>query len=173
MKKLDMSNIPESSEYKKPTAGAYICTITDVEDVPEKEYLRISYDIAEGEFAGYYGEMRENNPDWSNVAVCYRSYKQTALGLMKRFCSAVSKSNGAFIFDAGAVNADEKTLIGKKIGMILREEEYYGNDGNKKRRLYVDREFAVGDIDKQRVPEPKLLKDEPAATTDAEEVPFK
>ena len=46
-----------SGEFARPTAGGYICKIMDVEDVPmdskEKgkgDYLRIEYDIADGEF---------------------------------------------------------------------------------------------------------------------------
>ena len=53
-----------------------------------------------------------------------KSYKPKALPMFKRFCSAVSKSNGNYVFDAGVVNSDEKTLVGKLIGLIFQEEEY-------------------------------------------------
>lgn len=65
--------------------------------------------------------------------------------MFKRMCSAVSKSNNGFVFD-GETNADESTLVGKLVGLILCEEEYVGNDGNIKTRLYVDKECSVEDI---------------------------
>ena len=85
--------------------------------------------------------------------------------MFKRMCSAVTKSNKGFIFD-GNEHCDESTLIGKKIGMILGEEEYVGNDGSTKTRLYVAREVDVADIKagKFKVPElKKLAKEEPEA----------
>ena len=78
--------------------------------------------------------------------------------MFKRFCTAVSRSNGKFVFDGGKVNHDEKTLKGKKIGLILGEEEYEGNDGFIKTRLYVVREFSIDKIGEQKVPELKKLK---------------
>ena len=77
-------------------------------------------------------------------------------------CSAISKSNGNFVFDGGQVNSDEKTLIGKRVGIILGEEEYIGNDGNVKVRTYVYSEKSVDDILKGnfKVPDLKKLPDE-------------
>lgn len=181
MKKIDMTNVQATGEFSRPTAGAYICKITDVKDISDREYLKIFYDIDEGEFKGYYTEMRDNHPDWDWAGAYVRSYKETALGMLKRFCNAVSKSNGNYVFDAGKVNADETTLIGKRVGIILQEEEYYGNDGNIRSRLKVFREFPVSELTDQKVPEPKKLpRTAPAdesnsafvsAGTD-EEVPF-
>lgn len=160
MKQVNLKNVKEAGESARISAGAYICTITAVEDVPDKEYLRVSYDIAEGEFKGYYGELRANHPDWAWVGTYVKSYKERALPMFKRFCSAVSKSNQNFVFDGGTVNSDEKTLIGKKLGIILQEEEYYRNDGEKGTRLIVSREFPADQIASQRVPAPKKLKDD-------------
>ena len=162
MKTIDLTNVQEAGDFARPTAGAYICTITAVDDNSEKEYLKISYDIAEGEFKGYYTKMREDHPDWEGVATYYRSYKPTALGMFKRMCSAVSKSNGKFVFD-GKTNADEQTLVGKKIGLLLQEEEYYGNDGSRKTRLIINKEFAIDDIASQKVPATKMPKEDDGA----------
>lgn len=165
MKHIDMTNITEATDFKRPDAGAYICKITAVEDVADKEYLKVSYDIAQGEFANYYTEMRENHPDWAWAGAYVKSYKSTALPIFKRFCSAVSKSNGNYVFDAGNVNADEQTLIGKQIGLVLQEEEYYSNSGDKRTRLIVNKEFPIDKLANQKTPEPKRLQ-EPATTFD-------
>lgn len=166
MKPIDMTNVQEAGEFSRPSAGAYICEIIAVQDVPEKEYLKVTYDIIEGEFAGYYSEIRANHPDWEWTGAYVKSYKPTALPMFKRFCTAVSRSNGNFVFDGGAVNADEKSLIAKKIGLLLQEEEYYGNDGNKRTRLIVNREFSIDKIADQKVPEIKRLKEDPKPSDD-------
>ena len=160
MKKVDLTNVQEAGEFKRPGAGAYICGIVKAEDVADKEYLKITYDIIEGEFKGYYKEMRENNPEWTWAGAYVKSDKSAALPMFKRFCTAVSRSNGNFVFDGNTVNADESTLKGKKIGLLLGEEEYYGNDGEKKTRLYVVREFSIDKIGEQKVPELKKIKEE-------------
>lgn len=157
MKRIDMSNVQAAGEFSRPSAGAYVCKITAVEDIADKEYLKISYDIDAGEFKGYYSEMRSNHPDWAWAGAYVRSYKETALGMLKRFCNAVSKSNGAYVFDAGEVNSDETTLVGKKVGIVFQEEEYYGNDGNIRSRLIVNRECPVDKVKEQKVPDPKKL----------------
>ena len=168
MKKVDMTNVKEAGDFSRPAAGAYICAITKVEDFPEKEYLRVQYDIIDGEYRGYYSDLRKQYPDSPWLGAYVKSYKPKALPMFKRFCSAVSKSNGGFVFDGNAVNADEKTLVRKKIGLVLGEEEYYGNDGELKTRLYVAREFPTIDLPAQKVPALKKIKeDSPAAPTTA------
>ena len=157
MKSIDMTNVQEAGEFTRPSAGAYICGIVKAEDFSDREYLKITYDIIEGEFKGYYKEMRKNNPDWLWAGAYVKSYKDAALPMFKRFCTAVSRSNGNFVFDGGNINHDEKTLKGKKIGLLLGEEEYEGNDGNVKTRLYVVREFSVNKLADQKVPELKKL----------------
>lgn len=105
--------------------------------------------------------------------------------MFKRMCSAVAKSNPGFVFDGGRQNADESTLVGKYVGLVLGEEEYIGNDGSKKNRLYVHSECDINDIKAGRfkIPELKKLKDEGnRRTTDTgfmsvpdnakEEIPF-
>ena len=180
MRAIDTTNVKEAGDFSRPAPGAYICTIISVEDVADKEYLKVTYDIAEGEFAGYYSDMRTNHPEWTWAGAYCRSYKQAALGMFKRFCSAVSKSNGNFVFDGNTVNADEKTLAGKKVGIVFQEEEYYGNDGEKKTRLVVNKEFPVSEIGNQKAPKKKELPVEETnfdptkftAADGVEEIPF-
>lgn len=165
MKKVDLSNVQESTEFKRLTAGAYVCEIRDVHDVSDKEYLKIDYDIAAGEFAGHFDEIRKEHPDWLWVGAYVKSYKTNALPMFKRFCSAVSKSNGNFVFDGGAVNSDEMTLIGKKLGIVLREEEYYTNSGDLKTRLIVHTECPLDKLKDQKVPPIKKLPEEDRPAT--------
>ena len=179
MKQIDMTNVQEAGEFTTLPAGAYVCVITGVEDVAAKEYLKVSYDIAQGDFKGYYKGMRENHPDWAWIGAYVKSYKPAALPMFKRFCSAVSKSNGNFVFDGGAVNADEKTLIGKQLGIVLREEEYYSNSGDLKTRLIVHTECPVDKLANQKVPDVKRIKEDRGSNdfvsvpdNDVAEIPF-
>ena len=172
MKKLDMTNVQEAGEFTKLPAGVYICTITDVQDLPSNEYLKVTYDIAVGEYAGYYKNQRDQFPDRPWIGAYVKSYKTKALPMFKRFCTAVSRSNGNFVFDGGAINSNEKTLIGKKVGLILGEEEYYSNSGDVRTRLYVVREFPVDKLTDQKVPQLKKLKEEPITPGAAADTSF-
>lgn len=161
MKKVDTTNIKEAGEFSRPAAGAYNAIILKVEDVSDKEYLKITYDIAEGEYRGYYSDLRKRFPDSPWIGAYVKSYKAKALPMFKRFCSAVSKSNGNYIFDGGSINADERTLVKKRIGIVLQEEEYYSNSGDLRTRLIVNRECPVSEIGSQKIPQVKKLKEEP------------
>ena len=152
----NIASVQEAGDLKRLPAGGYICKYTNVEDNPKKNYLYMEFDIAEGEFKGYFADLDERAGFWAGK--CYRSYKENALPMFKRMCSAVTKSNKGFIFD-GNEHCDESTLVGKKVGMILGEEEYIGNDGSTKTRLYVAREVDIADIKagKFKIPELKKL----------------
>lgn len=158
MKQVDIKNIQEAGESQRLIPGGYICTITAVEDVPDKEYLRISFDIADGDFKGYATDSAKRLGSWPYDCQYIRSYKPAALPFFKRMCTAISKSNGNFIFDGGTVNSDEKTLIGKAVGLVLGEEEYIGNDGNLKTRVRVVGEHPVDNIKQGKFKVPPLKK---------------
>lgn len=161
MKRVDMTNVKEAGDFERVPAGAYICKITAVEDFPNKEYLKVSYDIDAGPFEGYYEKTRADHPEWAWTGAYVKSYKTKALPMFKRFCSAVSKSNGNFVFDGNTVNSDEQTLIGKRIGLVFQDEEYYSNSGDKRMRLIVYKEFPIDKLSEQKVPKAKLLPEEP------------
>lgn len=182
MKAINLAEVQEAGTGLGLKAGGYVCTITNVEDVPSKEYLYVEFDIAEGEFKNYYKKLQEAKNFWGGSF--YKSYKEKALPMLKRFCSAVTKSNAGYIFDAGAQNSDEKTLKGKLIGLVLFEEEYVKNNGEIGRRLKVDYECDIEKIRKGefKVKELKKLPEDqrPKENTEfmnvpdnsADEIPF-
>jgi len=151
----NIASVQEAGDSTRLPAGGYICKYTKVEDTPEKQYLYMEFDIVEGEYKGYFADLEERADFWAGR--CWRSYKDKALPMFKRMCSAVTKSNKGFIFD-GNEHADESTLIGKKVGIILGEEEYLGNDGSIKTRLYVVREVDIADIKAGKFKVPALKK---------------
>lgn len=179
MKRItNIEAVQEAGEGMRLLAGGYVCKYTKVTDVADKEYLAMEYDVAEGQYKDYYKSLEERAGFWGGR--CIRSYKEKALPMFKRMCTAVTKSNSGYIFD-GNTNADESTLVGKIVGLILGEEEYIGNDGSVKTRLYVVREVEADKIraGKFTVPELKKLETAPQPsgsdsfmTVPDEETPF-
>lgn len=148
----DLDTIQEAQDFKRVTTGGYICKIMAVENISDKRYLRLEYEIADGEFAGYYGQLYENKGFWglSNI----QSYKDTALPFFKKFIGAVEHSNEGYKWDK-----DESKLRYKDVGLVLAEEEYRANNGEIRTRLYVDSVRSVDAIRRNdfTVPPKKLL----------------
>lgn len=166
MKNIDWSKVEEAQEFERPTAGGYIMGITKVEDVPEKEYLKLELDIAEGSLKNYYRELFNKKGFWGCKTV--KSYKESALPFFKAFITSIEKSNPGYKF-----NNDERTLVRKFVGVVLGEEEYQANDGTIKTRLYVAEFHSADKIRKgdYKVPPLKTLdsskvKSKPQASVD-------
>lgn len=149
-----------TGEFAKLSTGGYICKITLVDDVSfdastnKGDYLKIEYDIAVGEFKDYYKEQYEKFGNfWGGTF--FRSYKEKALGMFKHFIDCVEKSNAGFVW-----TWDEKTLMGKFVGLVLGEEEYENSNGEIKTRLYVSQVKTVEEIKNGdfKVPELKKIK---------------
>ena len=169
MKRIEnYENVQASSgEFARPTAGGYICKIMDVTDVDHNpntgkgQYLRIEYDIANGDFAGYFKKQFDKwGGDWKANFV--RSYKEENLGMLKHFTNCIEQSNAGYEWDW-----NEKGLIGKVVGLVLGEEEYKNNVGEIKTKLVVKSIATVEDIKNGnfKVPAPKKLMAE-ASTND-------
>jgi hypothetical protein len=153
MRNIDLSQVADIQEFKKVAPGGYICRITSVVDVPDKEYLKIEYDIAFGEFEGHYQQLSDSKGFWG--ASFIKSYKDKALPFFKGFITAVEKSNNGYTF-----SNNEQTMYGKLIGLVLGEEEYMKGDGTTiGTRLYVHQTRSIEEIRKGvEVPALKKLK---------------
>ena len=162
-----------NDEYKRLVPGGYVCRITAVEDHPEKEYLYLEFDITEGEYKGYGAGCMERNG--FTPLKMYRSYTDKAACLFKGFIESVNASNP----NAPAWDGNEQKLVGKYIGVILREEEYKKQDGSIGVRFGVSQTKTPADIrtGNFRVPAKKTLPVEQTAPAfapadDAGELPF-
>ena len=153
MKKIDWKNVQDAVEIEKLPAGGYVCVITQADDVPDKEYLKIEFEIYDGEHRDFFGRASARLGFWPGRFI--KSYKnEQAMRFFKGMLTAVKESNSGFIF-----NDDEKNLIGKMVGLTIAEEEYKKADGNVGKRYYVDQILSVdrirsGDF---KMPEDKLL----------------
>lgn len=139
MKPINWTEVTESTGSTMLEPGAYVCRIVDVHDVPDKEYLKIVYDVAEGPSAGIYSDMGPDD-EWKHSF--YQSYKDAAKGMFKAFYTRVQDSNPGFVWNG----TDERQFIGKEVGLLFRKEYYTGNDGADKERTRVDYAIAAQDV---------------------------
>lgn len=179
MKHIDWNNVQSAENFTSPGPGGYICGILGAEDEAKDERIRCQYDIIEGDFKNYYRDRLSRRPDW-NLPSFIKSYKEKALGFFKKFLEAVEASNPGYKFDD-----DERKLRGKKIGLVLGEEEYRKQDGSIGVTLRVVDFLPIADIKagKFEVPKRKTLASEPSYAapvntsdfeeiTDDEDLPF-
>ena len=152
-----MTEASTTNDYVKLPAGGYVCRILKVEDVPgDKPYLRIVYDINEGDYKGYYSDDWGKNNEWAHENRHY--YTPASFGMFKGFLKAIDESNGTGYEAAAETGFDENRMAGLLIGYIIGEEEYEGNDGSIKTRLRVRSVRTVQDIRDGKYREPELKK---------------
>lgn len=174
MKKIEnWANIKENNGFEKLPVGGYIVKILNVQDVAEKEYLKVSFDIAEGDHKGFfkkqYDEDTRQDKKWPNAGSFVRSYKSTAESMFKGFANAVENSNKGYTFDF-----NEKSLVGKQVGIVVGLEEYVNQKGAVRERTYVSAVRSVDTIKKGdfKIPETKKLDLTKTASTTKPAEPF-
>lgn len=123
----------DGSNEKLP-AGGYICRIIKAwveTTMSGSEQIVLALEIAEGEYAGYYGRQftsrKENYPNakWPCI---YRQFTLNQEGQTNPFFKGLIKCIEESNYGYGW-NWQEATLQNKMVGMIFREEEYEANDG--------------------------------------------
>ena len=98
---------------EKPEPDGYICKITNVEIIADKQYLKVEYDIDKGKCKDHF----------LGLAYFRVNYKPYALKKMNLFIQAIESSNEGYKF-----TGDEQTLIGKQIGLVLRSKIKNGKE---------------------------------------------
>lgn len=120
-------------ESKRLSAGGYICVILACKKEKSKngkEMLVVNFDIAEGEFKGFYMDKYKNaprdnanpvEPKWKGkyyIVLEGEGYE----GRLKAFITSIEESNEGYTWDW-----NEENLKGKRFGGIFREEEFLYN----------------------------------------------
>lgn len=154
-------SIVESTSFKRLTPNGYICKILKVEDHPDKEYLKIYFDVNGGEDKGCFKSQFEKDTrkerKWPNAGTFIRSYKDSATSMFKGFVNAIERSNKGYQW-----NFDEKTLVNKIVGLIIADEQYQNQKGQVRVRNYVAAVRSVETIEKGEYEIPVLK--EPTTT---------
>lgn len=182
MRKINWGAVEEAKDFERLASGGYVCKIVSVLDNPQREYLKVVMDVAEGEFKNYGAEAeKRNNNDWSYIRM-FRSYKESAQGMFKGFLSALEKSNPNF--KADTFDGDENKLVGLFIGIVLGFEEYEKRDLTIGIRTYVktvttvekihNHEYKVPDLKKleTKAPQQKTASIPAAPVVDDDDCPF-
>ena len=131
-------------------AGGYVARIEKVEDVESGKYLLFTYDIAEGEHAGFF-----ETDDRPYTHQFKRWYTEKSQGYMTRFLQCVEASNDDFSLDGW--NPNFADLEGKLVGIVVQREDYTNQSGEDRARMNVEDFASAADIRNGRfkLPEPK------------------
>lgn len=126
----------EQVEWEALPKGAYIIKLLNVKEEANKNnsgtHLAIAFDVAEGEYAGFYKKAFENDTredkKWNNDAVIYincpeDNSPQWIIDNFNKFMTAVEDSNEGYHW-----GWDEKTLKNKLVGakFCIEQSEYDG-----------------------------------------------
>ena len=153
--------------------GGQVCKIVgartetvNTQNGPKQKFV-LAYDIAEGEFAGYFDEQFKrakeqdaNKAKWRGTYDCFILTNEGKTNpWFKGTLACIDKSNEPFqCVVNGQLN--EANFKGKLIGMLFRKEEYMGSDGKKKETVKACAARSVQTIREGNfeIPEPKLLQ---------------
>ena len=127
-------NRKKNAGYEQLPKGYYVCKIMQIEEATDKNGhggLRISFDIAEGDYKDFYANKYRNDDredkKWSYDAVYWLGvpYDDCPGWVQDRwdtFWANVEDSNNGYVF-----NGDEKTVKGKIFGGIFYIDENLKN----------------------------------------------
>lgn len=152
-------------EFETLPAGGYKCIIKKVacETASNgKEFLKLAIDIAEGEYKDFFkkkfdSDTRVTDKKWSGVwTVFIEGYNPgTTNPKFKGLITSVEASNNGFKFDF----AKEQDLTNKKVGLVFREEEFLGTDGQTHSATKVFFAVSYDKAEEQKIPNKKTLND--------------
>ena len=143
--------VEAASNFPKVPVGGYVLKITDVKDNPRDEYLEITWDVYEGEYAGTFSGAEP----WIHTFRKY--YNDKSAPFFKKFLVALEDSND-FSVAAWNKTQDEREFIGLLFGGLIQERYYTSErDGEDKTALEVADTTDIYSIRNgfYRLPEPR------------------
>ena len=119
-------------DFKNLPIGAYECIIKDARinhnEENGKDTLKISIDIASGEYKDYFLKSYENDTridkKWNNNAVKYLAFEGENVSYFKGFITCVENSNPGYTWDWNEIKLKDKKICG-----VFLYEEYQKQDG--------------------------------------------
>ena len=131
MKSLNLSNVEavEPGERAKLPAGGYIVRFEGFEDNEEKSYVRLIFDINEGQNAGFYMDPYYESKPWTHSIML--SYTDKALPMTKGRLEKISECNPGFDAVAAFEAGRPELFNGRKVGLVvgLAQRIFKGDDG--------------------------------------------
>lgn len=183
----------KSSNYAQlPPPGAYVAEIQGVKTEDSYDHSRevivLMLEITEGDYAGQYHKVFEEQKNSFGDSVKYRGTLRLTpfvdgdeAWVKNRFEGnlwCIEQSNPGYQWDW-----DEKKLKGKKVGINVRKNIYTGQDGTQKENTEIGQLETIADVKngkckpmKDRVQKkssaPRTSGNEMTDVTDTVEVPF-
>lgn len=171
-------NRKASGNFEPLPKGNYVCKILNAEEVTYKKGghgIKISFDIAEGEYKDFYmkkwQEDTREDKKWNMDAVYYLGIPEDGCQAFVQdkwdtFWANVELSNNGYVF-----TGDEQSVKGKIFGGIFRIEQSTSNDGKTvydHTKLYrTDIAQNIRDGKVKWVPKDKLASSAPASNSTA------
>lgn len=132
IKDFDKVEAKGMDDFKGLPIGAYECVIKDARlnhnEETGKNTLKISIDIASGEYKDYFLKAYETDTrvdrKWNNNAIRYLAYEGDNVSYFKGFLTVIENSNIGYKWDW-----DETKLKDKKVCGVFQYEEYEKQDG--------------------------------------------
>lgn len=154
-----------TGEFETLPAGKYVCQIVQVnvkQDQKGREQMAILFDIAEGDYKGYYDRMfqaaKKNDASQAKWKGIFRQLTHgNSLPFFKGVITSIERSNPGYQW-----NWDEKSLVKKKFGGIFGREEFLTNDGKKKMATKCIQIRSLDGLKDAEVPEDKRLTENTA-----------
>ncbi len=146
-------------------AGVYVGKIVNVKLDKSKagdEMLVLAMDIAEGEYRDFYRKIFDRKMSYKKegqeVKWPCQYYQLTrkdeqTIGRFKGLLTCIEMSNDGYHW-----NREETSLRGKVCGVIMREEEYLGNDNKPHTTTRCYAIIPISEMDNATVPEKKCLE---------------
>lgn len=160
-----------TGETQQLPAGCYVCIVKQVSETTTQNgrpQFVLLFDIAEGDQKEFYKKQYEAAKANSSDAKWKGVHKQlmdgSSLPFFKGLITSIEKSNPNFQFPFGVEN-NEKTLIGKKFGAVMRREQFKTSDGSLKWATKVDQIRSLEGLKEAKVPEDKLYSGENAGSS--------
>lgn len=148
MKVLNWTLIEEAKGFTQLPAGGYVVRIIGVEDNPQWNMLKITYDIAEGDYAGHFSdEWGIAHPGAHQFSKWYTTQDGKPDGRFRSFLNDLETSNrGRFSVNAWTQHCDERQFIGLEIGAVIQKEMRTKDNGDDVEYMQVFYTTASQDI---------------------------
>ena len=158
------------SDFPTLPKGGYVCKVMGaaIENNGNGDYIKISFDIAEGEYAGFYAtdyrSQQTEDKKWRgnyllNIPLDDGSeHDGWTKRKFKTFTEALEDSNAGYHFDW-----DESKFKGKKVGGLFNIREYQKSNGEIGEATNLAQLCAVEVVrsGKARIPKDKRLAETP------------
>lgn len=120
--------------------GGYVCRIRGAREETSNGYWRlvIAFDVHEGDHAGFFErrykeDLQAGKEKWPaagthRIFVLDYNDQSKCSPEFKGFITSVEESNPGFIMQWG--EGSERALVGKLVGIVFREEEFFLQDGS-------------------------------------------